>query len=144
MKKRANNPVSILAALKAGGGRTTRVRTAVVESFAAERVPLTAMQLASTVAERGIDANKTTLYREIAHLLAKGVLQEVRLGDRAVRYELKDDGHHHHVVCMKCDAVVDVDLERDLDAQEKRIAKETGFLLIRHSLEFFGLCASCR
>src|SRR5688572_18752204 len=92
---------NILDEMKASGGRTTRVRTAVVELFASSSAPLTAGELAGLLEERKVLANKTTIYREISHLVEKGILVEIRLGDRAVRYELKDDGHHHHVVCVR-------------------------------------------
>jgi len=134
----------ILAGLKASGSKMTRVRTAVVECFARTAAPMTAAELGAALAKSGVAVNKTTLYREIAFLTGKGLVEEIAFGDRTARYELKDEGHHHHVVCVRCDTVVDVDLEQDLDAQEKTIAKKTRFTILRHSLEFFGLCASCK
>lgn len=133
----------ILAGLKAEGGKTTRVRTAVVEAFARHAAPMTALELAGLLAAKGIRPNKTTLYRELAFLVEKEALREIAFGDRALRYEIAGD-HHHHVVCVRCDKVVDVALENDLDAEEKSIARTTKFTVLRHSLEFFGLCPACR
>ena len=134
----------ILSALKAAGGRMTRVRVAAVEAFARRGAPMTAQELGAALASRGLKVNKTTLYREIEFLKDKGSVVEIVFGDRSARYELKDDGHHHHVVCVKCDRVVDVELDRDLDAHERAIARKTGFAVQRHSLEFFGLCPTCK
>lgn len=134
----------ILEGLKAAGSKMTRVRAAAVEVFCRHAAPMTAAELGEALARTGVKANKTTLYREVAFLLDKGVIAEIVFGDRSARYELKDREHHHHVVCIRCDRVVDVDLEQDLDAQEKAIAKKTKFAILRHSLEFFGLCAACR
>lgn len=138
------NAKDILAVLKASGSKMTRVRVAAVEVFANTAAPMTAQELGTALSKRGVDVNKTTLYREIAFLAGKGFVEEIAFGDRVARYELKDAGHHHHVVCVRCERVVDVDLDRDLDSQEKAIAKKTKFTILRHSLEFFGLCSSCK
>jgi hypothetical protein len=60
------------------------------------------------------------------------------------RYELLQEGHHHHVICSKCRKVQDVVLKVDLDAEEHKIQKDTGFKIQSHSLEFFGLCTDCQ
>lgn len=133
----------ILAGLKSEGGKTTRVRTAVVEAFVRHAAPMTAQELSGLLAAKGIRPNKTTLYRELAFLAGKDVIREIAFGDRTSRFEIAGD-HHHHVVCVRCDRVVDVALDNDLDAEERAIARKTKFTILRHSLEFFGLCASCR
>lgn len=137
------NAKDILAGLKAEGGKTTKVRTAVVEAFVRHAAPMTALELADLLAAKGIRPNKTTLYRELSFLVGKDVVREIAFGDRTSRYEIAGD-HHHHVVCVRCDRVVDVALDNDLDAEERAIARKTKFAILRHSLEFFGLCASCR
>ena len=134
----------ILESLKAAGSKMTKVRVAAVEAFCRHAEPMTAAELGAALGRAGVDVNKTTLYREVDFLLEKGVIVEIVFGDRSSRYELKDREHHHHVVCVRCDKVVDVDLGRDLDAQERAIARKTKFTVLRHSLEFFGLCAGCR
>ncbi|HTM68485.1 MAG TPA: Fur family transcriptional regulator [Candidatus Binatia bacterium] len=134
----------ILTGLKAEGSKMTRVRAAAVEAFARHPAPMTAQDLGASLSRAGVAVNKTTLYREIAFLLEKGVVAEIVFGDRTARYELKDREHHHHVVCVRCESVVDVDLDEDLEAQAKIIARKTKFTVLRHSLEFFGLCASCK
>lgn len=134
----------ILAGLKKSGSKMTRVRSAAVEAFARHAAPMTALELGAALSSAGVSADKTTLYREIAYLLGRGVITEIVFGDRSARYELAGGGHHHHLVCVRCDRVVDVDLGRDLDAQERAIARKTRFKVIRHSLEFFGLCPRCK
>jgi len=55
----------------------------------------------------------------------------------------RPEGHHHHVVCALCGATVDF-IDCDLGALEKRLARETGFVMTGHLLEFYGTCPACR
>ena len=134
----------ILAGLKSSGSKMTRVRAAAVDAFARHAAPMTALELGAALAAGGLKVNKTTLYREIAFLKDKGVIDEIVFGDRSSRFELRGGGHHHHLVCVRCDRVIDVELDRDLESQERSIARRTGFAVLRHSLEFFGLCPKCK
>ena len=59
------------------------------------------------------------------------------------RYELESLDHHHHIICIDCDKVEDIVLEKYLDSQEQKIMRQKKFKTISHSLEFFGLCAEC-
>jgi Fur family ferric uptake transcriptional regulator len=88
--------------------------------------------------------NKTTIYRELERLQSIDLIRTVQLGDRAQYYELTARGHHHHMVCLRCEHVEDVDMdEKTLLAEEKKVSREKGFTVLRHSLEFFGLCKMC-
>ena len=90
-------------------------------------------------------ANKTTVYRQLALLEEQGLIHTVRLSDRSVRYELLNEkNHHHHLVCVKCNDVREITFKGHLDKQEKKIEKNKGFKILRHSLEFFGLCFNCQ
>jgi Fur family transcriptional regulator, ferric uptake regulator len=54
-----------------------------------------------------------------------------------------DDGHHHHLVCMKCSEVVEIEecFPREI---EKQIAAKNRFKSVTHKLEFFGICPECQ
>jgi len=53
------------------------------------------------------------------------------------------EDHHHHLICLECDKVEDVELANDLNEIEKRILQKNGFKIINHTLEFYGLCKQC-
>lgn len=89
-------------------------------------------------------AHKTTIYRELAFLEGEGLIQKIEFGDGVRRYERAEMEHHHHLVCIECKKVADVHLAEDLDVQERSIARKTGFKILNHSLEFFGLCSKCK
>lgn len=114
-----------------------------IEILAGGGKPRSVADLIGALAERRLAVNKTTLYRELEFLQKQGIVTDVRLNERQVRYELAGD-HHHHLVCTTCDAVEDVEISDDLKNQEKRIELETKFKIQRHALEFFGLCRVCQ
>lgn len=133
----------ILELLRAQGFRITKIRKLIVEIFANSKEPISAVDIVSEFQSQGIKVNKTTIYREISSLISIGVLKEISFGDSTKRYEVSSDSHHHHLICIKCKKIEDVELHADLDAEEKRIAKEKNFQIQSHSLEFFGLCNKC-
>jgi Fe2+ or Zn2+ uptake regulation protein len=90
-----------------------------------------------------LNMNKTTVYREIETLTEKGIIVDVEFGDGKKRYELISE-HHHHLICITCKRVSDIHLSEDLIHEEKTILQENKFKVLRHSLEFFGLCNKCQ
>ena len=141
MRRNARNA---LDALRKTGRRLTAARTAVVEALADAKAPLSAPDVLKALGRRRNAPDRATVYRELESLVAAGVAAPVRFEARAVRYELAGGTHHHHAVCVKCEAVSDVEADRELEAAERRIARRAGFKVLRHSFELFGLCADCR
>lgn len=135
----------ILAALKDKGFRLTKIRKLIIEVFLSSvTVPISAPELKTHLAALNSNANKTTVYRELDFLAAQGILVEINAGDGKKRYELGQCGHHHHILCLRCNAVecVKIDncaLEEQLSRVDLKNFKVTG-----HALNFFGLCAGCR
>ncbi|MSU40878.1 MAG: transcriptional repressor [Pedosphaera sp.] len=87
-----------------------------------------------------------TVYRSLHMLEAAGMVKRFDLGDGVRRFELLgegDDGHHHHLVCKRCDTVVEID-DCFTPALEQRIASRSGFAGVTHRLEFFGTCPACQ
>lgn len=133
-----------LEKLKEKGKRTSATRGAILQLLTDSPTPFSAAEILAGLVRRRMGVNKTTIYRELDLLCSEGVLRELQFGDRKKRYEVAPEGHHHHLVCTDCHRVEDVELKNDLDSEEKRIERMKKFKIARHSLEFFGICASCR
>lgn len=92
------------------------------------------------------DGDLATVYRSLHLLEGMKMVKRFDLGDGVARFELLDegdDGHHHHLVCTRCAAVVEIEecFTREL---EQSIAARNGFKAITHKLEFFGICPQCQ
>ncbi len=129
--------------LKSRGFRMTNARKHIVGMFDDDCEPMSALDVSKRLKKKKIDANQTTVYRELAFLEEQGLLQSVSFQDGVQRYELASLPHHHHLVCVKCKAVEDVTMEDELHAIEKKITKNNRFTVLRHSLEFYGYCGKC-
>jgi Fe2+ or Zn2+ uptake regulation protein len=137
-------PEQIIKTIRNKGQRITKVRGIVVEIFINSVEPITAQDILLAMETMGMKVNKTTVYRELDFLQKIAIIKAIDFGDGLKRYELLQEGHHHHVICSKCRKVQDVVLKVDLDAEEHKIQKDTGFKIQSHSLEFFGLCTDCQ
>jgi Fur family ferric uptake transcriptional regulator len=86
-----------------------------------------------------------TVYRTLKLLKECGLAAERRFDDGQARYEPSEEQelHHDHIICERCGKIVEFN-SQDLEAQQLRIARFLGFVLSRHRLELYGICAPCR
>lgn len=133
----------ILKELKDKGFKATRVREALIEILVGNNTPLDIVELLEKLRNKDLTPNKTTVYRELTFLKEQALLQEVEFGDGKSRFEISRI-HHHHAICINCQRIYDIPMEKDLQKKETEIMKDLGFKSIGHSLEFFGLCKDCQ
>ncbi len=136
-------PQALLQELRERGQRVTKTRAALLDILEQRSSPMSAEDLLAQMHKRRLFPNKTTIYRELAFLVAQGLILEVDLGERKKRYESIQAGHHHHLICINCHSITEIDLGEHLTTQEEKIRKQNDFWVQRHALEFFGLCAAC-
>ena len=153
-----NTVEKTISYLKAKGYKTTQVRSLVIDTLASSKAPLSVSEILSRFETANLRPNdqssfpfgirripnKTTIYRELDFLLEQGIITEVDFGESKKRYEFNTQQHHHHVICVRCKKIEEVDLSQDLSQYEDKISKEKNFKIIHHSLEFFGLCPKCQ
>ncbi|MCR4312233.1 MAG: transcriptional repressor [Candidatus Uhrbacteria bacterium] len=144
MKEHTPASQSLRAELADEGIRMTKLRSALIELFASHKKPFSMVEIQHALKKKRIPNHRVTLYRELEFLTKTNVIHPILFHDGTRRYEFVELAHHHHLVCLKCEDVQDVELETELDKEEERIERKTKFHIIRHSLEFFGLCANCR
>jgi Fur family transcriptional regulator, ferric uptake regulator len=126
--------------------RFTIGRRAVVEALAGARGPMSAAELSEALAP---NVPLSSIYRTLAVLEEAGVVTH-HLGAKGLtRVELAEwlTGHHHHLVCIDCGSVSDVDIPaakeekvRDLVSE---IAAVASFDAVDHALEIEGRCSKC-
>lgn len=134
----------IFTVLKTKHLRLTKTRKVLLELFFRYETPLSAQIILREFGKVYRVVNKTTIYRELERLERVGLIGTVQLGDRTTYYELTIREHHHHLVCLHCEKVEDVDIDEKIFlAEEKKVSREKNFVISRHALEFFGLCKMC-
>ncbi|MGE4442251.1 MAG: Fur family transcriptional regulator [Desulfomicrobium sp.] len=84
-----------------------------------------------------------TTYKTVALLKELGEVLELGFADGGNRYDGNKPHPHPHVICTRCHAIMDPDLSMLRDMTEEA-ARETGFRILTHRLDFFGLCPKCQ
>lgn len=102
--------------------------------------PLTATEIHRKLQRSGIDL--ATVYRSVNKLAEAGLLVRVGLGDEFTRFELRREGHRHHIVCSTCGTVGNIE-RCNLHELLESITKSTGYHNIEHEVLFRGECNAC-
>jgi Fur family transcriptional regulator, ferric uptake regulator len=131
------------ALLAEHGVRATARRLEVLEELARERDDVTAQALWSRLRERDSRTGLATVYRTLALLSEKGVVDVLSHHGGEQCYRLCGEEHHHHLLCERCHKVVEVN-ECGIDGWVATAAKRHGFVATDHRVEIVGLCADCR
>ena len=62
---------------------------------------------------------------------------------RKYGFTLHSLGHRHHLICLRCHRVIEVEHCPMADFEEK-LAEQTDFSIVGHNLEWYGYCPECR
>jgi Fur family ferric uptake transcriptional regulator len=87
--------------------------------------------------------NISTVYRTLELLEKLGLVLKTDFGEGRVRYHPADKGHHHHLVCQKCGAIIDIDESTLARLQDVLLARYNFNASLKH-VAIFGLCGDCR
>jgi Fur family ferric uptake transcriptional regulator len=137
-------PESVIEALRKDGNRITAARGAIVGAVLGAGSPVSVQEVSAALTVSKVPANVTTVYRELEFLRERGIVVPVSFADGMQRYESADLAHHHHLVCLECERIQDVEVPHaELHEAEKRIAASKKFTVLRHALEFYGTCDRC-
>lgn len=126
--------------------RFTSGRRAVVDAMSVAPGPRSAAELSDLL---GAEVPLSSLYRTLAILEDAGVAVHHLAAKGPTRYELAEwlKGHHHHLVCVECGSVSDVEIPQHEEETLRRlvsgIARRNDFTPADHALEIEGRCSEC-
>jgi Fur family transcriptional regulator, peroxide stress response regulator len=132
----------LITALKERHFRLTPQRVELVRLIAASEGHPSATQLYAKIRTRFPTMSHATVYKTLA------LLKEI---NQVLEIDLRDDSHydgnrpapHSHLICMKCNRIVDGDLEFDR-ASIMKLEETSGYQIVRPQITFYGLCPDCR
>jgi Fur family ferric uptake transcriptional regulator len=84
-----------------------------------------------------------TVYRILQWLKGANVVAETDLGADCHLYEYIADHHHHHLVCVRCQRVIDLP-HSFLDSVSDQLRREYGFVPCLEHVGLFGVCPQCQ
>lgn len=135
---------SVIAALEDAGYRLTGPRRALAGLIAGRgQGTFTAADLLADARAGGHPVGRATVFRALDLLVSVGAVERIDLptGDHA--YVACLPAHHHHVVCVRCAASIEVG-DLGLGAVAREVSRRTGYRIDEHRLELFGLCPGCQ
>jgi len=83
-----------------------------------------------------------TVYRNLRLLKQEGEILELNFNSTLSRFDGTAQ-NHYHFRCEQCGRIFDLDEPVD-KTLNKRITRKTGFTVVGHHLEFYGLCRDCQ
>ncbi len=124
------------------GLRITPQRRAIFALLADDASHPTAEEVYQRVRQSLPDISRMTVYNTLRELVSFGELLEVETDlDRAGRYD-PNTSHHHHLLCLRCHALVDVEtLPDDLDIP---LPDARGYRIVRSQVTYYGYCPACQ
>jgi len=121
----------------------TSTRKAIADLLKTERRYLTAGAIHRLLKKSNPKLALSTVYRTLELLEELGTVSARTGPGGESGYVYCTDEHHHHAICRACGHVDEVDCDA-MDRFRNALLANQAFALDDHSIEFYGLCATCR
>lgn len=87
----------------------------------------------------GMDIGLATVYRVLTQFEQAGLLERHYFESGKAVFELKEGGHHDHLVCVQCGKVEEF-FDAEIERRQNKIAEERGFVVREHALYLYADC----
>lgn len=129
--------------LKSQGYRLTPQRLAVLEVIKTGPGHMSVNDVVARVSAQNPALTVPTVYRILQWLKDVNLVAETDLGSGRHVYEYVADNHHHHLVCLRCQRIIDLP-ESFLDPLRADLRRQYGFVPCMEHLGLFGICPECQ
>lgn len=130
--------------LKEAGLKTTLPRLKILSILEESDVRhVTAEDVYRELLDSDSDIGLATVYRVLTQFETAGlVIRHNFEGGRSV-FELNDESHHDHMVCLRCGNVLEF-FDETIEQRQRLVAEKAGFAIEDHALYLYGLCQNCQ
>ncbi|MGZ5090161.1 MAG: ferric iron uptake transcriptional regulator [Burkholderiales bacterium] len=126
--------------LKTIGLKATLPRLRILEIFEKSDVRhLSAEDIYKTLLKEGTDSGLATVYRVLTQFEQAGLLIRHHFEVGKAVFELKQGGHHDHIVCVECGHVEEF-YDPEIEKRQIEVAEDRGFRIQDHSLHLYAQC----
>jgi Fur family peroxide stress response transcriptional regulator len=136
-------PDELVSRLRERGYRLTPQRMAVLRILAASDGHPGVEQIYAKVKADFPMTSLATVYKTVRLLKEMGEVLELRFSDDCNRYDGNRPYLHAHLICTQCKKIVDP-VVPDLAILPEEVGKRTGFQILGHRLDFYGICEECQ
>jgi Fur family peroxide stress response transcriptional regulator len=133
----------MITQLKERGHRLTPQRMAVLKILAASDGHPSVEQVYERVKADFPMTSLATIYKTVTLLKEMGEVLELGFSHDSNRYDGNKPYPHPHLICTKCKNIVDPEIVT-LSELRQEVAQSTGYQIVNHRLDFFGICPQCQ
>ncbi len=133
----------LLVKLRARHYRMTPQRLALLHVIATSEAHPSAAHLYEQVQAQFPSMSFATVYKTLNMLKEMGEVLELGFSDDDNRFDGRQPAPHPHLICTHCRKIVDLDAVPVAELTSE-MARRTGFEILSHRLDFYGLCPDCR
>ena len=123
--------------------RITPQRLAILRVLADSKGHPSVEQIYTRVKSDFPTTSLATVYKNISLMKSLGEVLELGFSDDSNRYDGNRPYPHPHLVCTDCKKIIDPDLSM-LHDLTRELVEETGFHILSHRMDFFGICPECQ
>ncbi|MBH1962737.1 MAG: ferric iron uptake transcriptional regulator [Comamonadaceae bacterium] len=126
--------------LKSTGLKATLPRLKILEIFQkADQRHMTAEDVYRLLLADHSDIGLATVYRVLTQFEQAGILSRNHFETGKAVYELREEQHHDHLVCLDCGHVEEF-YDAEIEARQNDVAKLKGFVIADHALSLYANC----
>ena len=126
--------------LKNTGLKATLPRLKILEIFQkSDQRHLSAEDIYRVLVAEHSDIGLATVYRVLTQFEQAGLLSRQHFEAGKAVYELRDDQHHDHLVCLDCGHVEEF-YDPEIEKRQNAVAKAKGFHIADHALSLYANC----
>lgn len=130
--------------LKKVGLKVTIPRVTILELLQnSEKNHYSAEDVFDALRKSGHDIGLATVYRVLSQFEQAGILVKHNFEGGQAIFELETGEHHDHLICLKCDNIIEF-FDEVLEEHQHKIADTHGFQLEEHSMVLYGVCPDCQ
>lgn len=129
-------PEALREALRAEGLRMTRQRAAIVEVLGTAADHPDAHEIHERAKAIEPTTSLATVYRTLAVLSDKGVVNRLSFEGAPSRFETTDAPHHDHIVDLESGAVIEF-VSPEIERLQREVARANGYEVVWHRLELY-------
>jgi Fur family ferric uptake transcriptional regulator len=124
--------------------KSTSQRDDIARVFFANNRHISVEELYREVKKVNPRVGYATVYRTVRLLRECGLAAERHFHDGEARFENVEEEHHHdHLICERCGRIVEF-ANDTIERLQEQVAQKLGFVITRHKMELYGVCAECR
>lgn len=123
--------------LKKAGLKVTVPRIKILQQLESSRQRhLSAEDIYRALLDSGEDVAIATVYRVLTQFEQAGIVISHNFEEGFKVYEMADEEHHDHMVCLETGKVMEF-LDEEIEHRQQVIAEEHGYEIVDHSLVLY-------